>query len=173
MYYGALQISKDVDFLVDSDVENLSRLMGALDELQADRIAVPSFSKEYLDKGHAVHFRCKIPEAKDLRVDVMSKLRAMPSFDKLFQNREEVQLPSGEIVALMGRFDLVQAKKTQHEKDWPVISLLSELHYLNFRDAPNTERLDSGSMSLEAKLACWSFQKNFLLWLQMLLKSVL
>lgn len=90
VYYGALQISKDVDFLVDANEENLARLSTALKELKAERIAIPSFSKEHLDRGHSIHFRCKVPEAKDLRVDVMSKLRAMPDFESIYQNREEV-----------------------------------------------------------------------------------
>lgn len=161
VYYGALQISKDVDFLVDSDNENLARLSDALRELKAERIAVPSFSKEYLEKGHSIHFRCKIPEAKDLRVDVMSKLRAMPDFETLYDRREEVQLSTGEKVAIMGRLDLIQAKKTQRDKDWPVISRLAELHYLQHRQQPTADRLQFWFSELRSEEPLLELAKEF------------
>ena len=55
----------------------LERLRAALWELQAAVIAVPPLSLEQLRRGHAVHFRCRHPEAAGLRVDVMSKLRGV------------------------------------------------------------------------------------------------
>jgi hypothetical protein len=35
---------------------------------------------------------------------------------------------------VLGLRDLVQAKKTQRDKDWPMISRLVEVHYLNHRE---------------------------------------
>jgi hypothetical protein len=37
--------------------------------------------------------------------------------------------------------DLVQAKKTQREKDWPVIDALVEAHYRALGDEPIPERV--------------------------------
>jgi hypothetical protein len=69
--YGAVEFSRDADFAILASPENLDRLQGALDELQAEVIAVPPFAAEYLDRGHAVHFRCRHPDAPGFRVDVM------------------------------------------------------------------------------------------------------
>jgi hypothetical protein len=43
VFYGAAQVSKDIDFLVLAEAENFARLQVALETLQADRIAVPPF----------------------------------------------------------------------------------------------------------------------------------
>ena len=58
VFYGAAQVSKDIDVLVLAEPENFTRLQAALADLQADRIAVPPFDPAALARGHAVHFRC-------------------------------------------------------------------------------------------------------------------
>ena len=78
--YGAAEFSRDVDFAIFADAENLDRLRLALDELQASVIAVPPFEAKYLEMGLAVHFRCQHPEASKLRIDVMSKMRNVDPF---------------------------------------------------------------------------------------------
>ena len=70
-----------------AEPENFARLQAALAELQADRIAVPPFDPAALDRGHAVRFRCRVPAAEGLRVDVMTRLRAMPEFEVLWERR--------------------------------------------------------------------------------------
>lgn len=77
VFYGAAQVSKDIDFLVLAEPENFARLQGALAEVQADRVAVPPFDSATLARGHAVHFRCRAPGTEGLRVDVMTRLRSM------------------------------------------------------------------------------------------------
>jgi len=69
-------------------------------------VAVPPFRAEFLNRGHAVHFRCARDDVRDLRIDVM----ALP--------------------------DLVLAKKTQRDKDWPMIRRLVERHYDAHRGTP-------------------------------------
>ena len=59
VFYGAAQVSKDVDFVVFADADNFERLLRAFEELNAGRIAVPRFDPELLARGHAVHFRCQ------------------------------------------------------------------------------------------------------------------
>lgn len=49
--YGAAEFSRDVDFVVLADIDNLSRLQLALEELQATRIAVPPFESRYLQRS--------------------------------------------------------------------------------------------------------------------------
>jgi len=43
VFYGAAQFSKDVDLVLLASEENFSRLLAALGELNAKRIAVPRF----------------------------------------------------------------------------------------------------------------------------------
>ena len=61
--YGGAEFSRDTDIIVLCDDANLERLQTALDDLQADVIAVPPFEKRFLDMGLAVHFRCHHPDA--------------------------------------------------------------------------------------------------------------
>ena len=67
VFYGAAEFSRDSDFAILADAENLNRLRGALTELRAGVIAVPPFDVAYLQKGHAIHFKCRHPECDGLR----------------------------------------------------------------------------------------------------------
>ncbi len=58
--YGAAEFSRDTDIVTVADAENLRRLQAAVEELRADRIAVPPFERRFLEAGHAVHFRCQL-----------------------------------------------------------------------------------------------------------------
>ena len=60
VFYGAAQVSKDIDFLILADQENFNALLEALQKLDAHRIALPRFAPELLEKGHAVYFRCSL-----------------------------------------------------------------------------------------------------------------
>ncbi len=75
MFYGAAEFSRDTDLVVLAEPKNLERLRSALAELEADCIAVPPYDFEYLRRGHALHFRCRHPEAAGMWVDVMAVLR--------------------------------------------------------------------------------------------------
>ena len=81
------RFSRDTDFAIVADAANLARLRKALADLQAKPIAVPPFGIKYLRRGHAVHFRCQHPEAPRMRVDVMSRMRGVDSFEKLWRRR--------------------------------------------------------------------------------------
>jgi hypothetical protein len=129
VFYGAAEFSRDIDFAILADASNLNRWRKALAELQAEPIAVPPFQARFLRRGHALHFRCRHPQAWRLRVDVMSKMRGVDSFEKLWRRRAVVQLPDGTKCDLLSLPDLVQAKKTQRDKDWPMIRRLVEAHY--------------------------------------------
>ena len=141
VFYGAAQVSKDIDFLVLAEPENFTRLQAALAELQADRIAVPPFDPSALARGHAVHFRCRAPGAEGLRVDVMTRLRAMPEFHVVWERRTTFVGDDGVEYHLLCIPDLVQAKKTQRSKDWPVIELLVTIHYREHANAATDDRV--------------------------------
>src|ERR1700688_1452199 len=61
VFYGAAEISRDVDFAILADARNLARLKRALTALRAEPIAVPPFELRFLRRGHAIHFRCQHP----------------------------------------------------------------------------------------------------------------
>jgi len=139
--YGAAEFSRDTDFAILASSANLSRLRAALADLKAEVIAVPPFELKYLRKGHAIHFRCHASEAVGMRVDVMTKMRGVDSFAKLWHRRVTLQAEDDTSYELLSLPDLVKAKKTQRDKDWPMIRRLVEADYFNHREQPNQKRL--------------------------------
>jgi hypothetical protein len=127
--YGAAEFSRDIDLAILADPRNLSRLEKVLSDLRAEPIAVPPFHLKYLKRGHAIHFRCMDPEAVHIRIDIMSKMRGLEPFTKLWRRRTTLVLPGNLSCNLMSLPDLVKAKKTQRDKDWPMIRRLLEAHY--------------------------------------------
>ena len=55
VFYGAAEFSRDTDLAILASDDNLAHLRFALDELQAETIAVPDFEIAHLHRGHAVH----------------------------------------------------------------------------------------------------------------------
>lgn len=141
VFYGAAEFSRDTDLAILADVENLRRLQEAMSELQAAVIAVPSFEASHLHAGHAVHFRCSHPDALGMRVDIMSKMRGVDSFPSLWERRTTIELADSTTCDLLSLPDLVLAKKTQRDKDWPMIRRLVEAHYFAHRGDPNFDRI--------------------------------
>jgi hypothetical protein len=142
VFYGAAEFSRDTDIAILAETRNLQKLLQALNELQAKCIAVPPFSIRYLKRGHAIHFRCYHPTVKGIRLDVMSVMRGAAPFAKLWARRTTVETKSGEKYDLTSLPDLVQTKKTQRDKDWPMIRRLVEAHYVQHRKKPSPEQVD-------------------------------
>ena len=135
VFYGAAEFSRDTDLAILASAANALRLRRALDDLRAEVIAVPPFEIRYLRRGHAIHFRCHHPDAFRMRIDVMSRMRGVDPFPKLWARRTTIELPGGTICDLLSLPDLVQAKKTQRDKDWPMIRRLLEAHFFAHRQA--------------------------------------
>jgi len=133
--YGAAEFSRDTDLAILAAAENLQRLQNALAELQAERIAVPPFELRYLEMGLAVHFRCRLADCAGMRIDIMSKMRGVAAFSELWARRTTIESDQGSL-DLLSLPDLVQAKKTQRDKDWPVIARLVEASYFHQRLKP-------------------------------------
>lgn len=142
VFYGAAQVSKDIDFVILATNENLERLRRALDELEATRIAVPRFDPELLARGHAVHFRCRASGVEGLRVDVMTHLRELADFESLWDRRTVFADDDGHEFHLLSVPDLVIAKKTQRGKDWPMIDLLVTIHHRENAAQPRPDWID-------------------------------
>ena len=133
--YGAAEFSKDFDFVFLLEQKNLEQFDGFLKELDARVIAVPPFEARYLEKGHAIHFRAMAGEFAGIRIDIMSKLRGVDSFEALWARRTTAELLPGLAVDVLSLPDLVTAKKTQRDKDWPMIRRLVDADYIRRRGA--------------------------------------
>ncbi len=141
VFYGAAEFSRDCDIVIIADPDNLVRLSTALDELHATCIAIPPLDWQYLERGHAIHFRCQHLEARNIRLDVMTKMRGCDEFGALWERRTTLQNDDGTLYELLGIADLVKAKKTQRDKDWPMIRRLVDAHYDEFGNEPNDDRI--------------------------------
>ena len=139
--YGAAEFSRDSDFAILCDNDNLERLKKALNSLKAELIYVPPLEASYLEKGHVCHFRCKAKDVKNLRIDVISKLRGCDSFNKLWERKKTVSIKKGGIINVIGLKDLVQSKKTQRDKDWLMLKRLVENDILLNKNNTSTEKI--------------------------------
>jgi hypothetical protein len=138
VFYGAAEFSRDIDLAILCDFANLDAIRQVLGELDAECIAVPPFEKRYLDRGHAVHFRCRAPGVERLRIDMMASMRGVDDFPKLWDRRTSIQLDDLE-VDLMSLPDLVRAKRTQTDRDWPMTARLLESHYFQNKTCATSE----------------------------------
>jgi hypothetical protein len=90
-----------------------------------------------------------------MRVDVMTKMRGVAPFSRLWTRRTTIEV-NGATVDLMGLPDLVQAKKTQRDKDWPMIRRLVEVNYfaetieITQRSQERTSNPNRGLLSCKA-----------------------
>jgi hypothetical protein len=108
--------------------DNLDKLQDVLNRLQAKPIALPPLLPEFLEKGHAVHFRCLENLCAGTRLDIMSKMRNVENFDIIWERRTTVEA-YGLTIPVMSLPDLVKSKKTQRDKDWLMIKTLTETNY--------------------------------------------
>lgn len=141
VFYGAAEFSRDVDFAILAEPENLRRLQAALHELKAELIAIPAFEESYLHRGLAIHFRCQAPGVEGLRVDLMTVMRGVDPFPELWERRTTIAIDETE-ADLLSLPDLVKAKKTQRAKDWPMLERLIEAHWFQNRSDATPARID-------------------------------
>lgn len=137
--YGAAEFSRACDIAIICDERNLDRLRAALVELEAEPVALPPFEAEYLKRGHAIHFRCRTADVAGIRIDVMAKMRGVAPVEQLWPRRTTLEDDSGVRIELMALPDLVAAKKTQLDKDWPMLRRLVEAHYAQHQDVASDE----------------------------------
>jgi hypothetical protein len=142
IFYGGAEFSRDADVTLPASSENLRRLAGALKDLQASLIAVPPLAAEFLNRGHAVHFRCAHPEAQGIRIDLISRMRGVAPFNELWSRRTTVEVQPGEAYDIISLPDLVRSKKTQRDKDWPMIRRLVEANRYANSEHPTGEQVE-------------------------------
>ena len=149
VFYGAAEFSRDLDLLILADPANLEALRHALRDLDAESIAVSPFDPEFLEKGHTLHFRCRREDVAGLRIDVMSRYRGGQDFEELWQRRTTLEIEAEE-VDLLSLPDLVVAKKTQMDKDWPMLSRLIERAYFDLPLSPSELQIEFLLMELRS-----------------------
>src|SRR5207253_2031687 len=71
----------------------------------------------------------------------MAVLRNVDPFEQLWQRRTTMEIESGPVLELLSLPDLVLAKKTQRDKDWPMIRALVESHLSRHQDSPTPEQI--------------------------------
>ena len=71
----------------------------------------------------------------------MSKVRGLPDFDTLWSRRTTLET-ADETIEVLSLPDLVTAKKTQRDKDWPMITRLVEAHYAQHAQASEDAIID-------------------------------
>jgi len=142
VFYGAMEFSRDVDLAILDDLQNLERFQNALADLKAEQAYVPSLSADALQRGHAVHFRCQAPGVVNLRIDIMTKMRGVGPFQQLWERRTTIEDSEAGNYELLGLPDLVQAKKTQRDKDWPVVRRLLEADYASSLGKAELSRIE-------------------------------
>jgi hypothetical protein len=139
--YGAAEFSRDVDVAVAADDKNLARLRKALLELKAESVFVPPLGRDVLMQGHACHFRVPLGGTRGIRIDVMTVMHGCDSFEKLWKRRRRLRIPKVGMVGLLGLNDLVRAKKTQRDKDWPMVRRLVEADFDNRSRSPAKQQI--------------------------------
>jgi hypothetical protein len=145
--YGGAEFSRDLDLTIGINASNLEAVKKALGILKAETIFVPELIVNALQQGHACHFRCTAQNVESLRIDLMAKMRGCPDFDVLWEERTIIALPEIGEIGVLSLPHLVLAKKTQREKDWPMIRLLIE-----------ADISQAGNTFEQGKIAFWLLQ---------------
>ncbi len=135
--YGGAEFSRDLDLCVVVDAANQQALHTAFEQLLAEQIFVPGLEAAALERGHACHFRCHADGVAGLRIDLMTRLRGCPPFDEMWRRRAVIALAEVGEVGVLALMDLVCAKKTQRDKDWPMIRRLIEADVLQAGTTPS------------------------------------
>jgi hypothetical protein len=141
VFYGAAEFSRDTDLTLLASDDNLALLRGALRDLRARRIAVPPFERHFLLRGHAIHFRCYHPDALKMRIDIMAVMRGVDQFALLWDRRTHLVDEDGQHYEVISLQDLIRSKKTQRDKDWPMIRRLVEADYVT-REVPSEKDME-------------------------------
>ncbi len=139
VFYGAAEFSRDTDLALLASDDNLALLRAALRDLHARRIAVPPFEQQFLLRGHAIHFRCYHPDALNMRIDIMAVMRGVDPFDLLWERRAHLIDDDNQHYELISLQDLVRSKKTQRDKDWPMIRRLVEADFVAHEKPSETD----------------------------------
>ncbi len=123
--YGAATFSEDIDLWVDPEQDNLDRLRQALHACRATYYKLtPPLLAEYAVRHHGFHFLLPA-EGGGLPgfLDVMGYPPRVGTFADAFNRSRVFDTDWGRLPSV-GIPDLVELKKTQRPRDYPIISRL-------------------------------------------------
>jgi hypothetical protein len=137
--YGAATFSEDVDVWVNPTQENMGRFQRALSASRARYYRLtPPFTADFASRHHGFHFVLPDPDSgSDVYLDVMGCPPRVGSFTDAKQRARDFDTRWG-CLHTVGVTDLVEIKKTQRARDYPIISRLA-LRYLEDRGAECTD----------------------------------
>ena len=139
--YGGAEFSRDIDLSISVQPKNLVAVKKTLSRLKAQAVFFPDLDADALRRGHACHFRCHAEGVEGLRIDLMTRMRGCPDFDELWERRSIVELPGIGEIGLLSLADLLSAKKTQREKDWPMIRRLIETDMIQHLEKASAQKI--------------------------------
>jgi hypothetical protein len=136
--YGAATFSEDVDLWIDPESENLERTKRALRASEASYYKLtPPLNSHFAERHHCFHFT--VPDDNGsilLYLDVMACPPRVGSFEEA-RHRCSVFETEWGALNTVSIVDLVELKKTQRARDYPIISRLA-LAFLEQRGATAT-----------------------------------
>ncbi len=141
--YGAATFSEDVDLWVAPSEQNFDRFKAALRQSQARYYKLtPALTVAHAVDRHGFHFVVPSPEdGLEIFLDVMGCPPRVGGFDAAFAASRDIETRWGNLHTV-GIKELVELKKTQRPKDYPIISRLA-LAWFDERAAdPTTEDLE-------------------------------
>ncbi len=124
--YGAATFSEDVDLWVQPTESNLERFRLALRASQARYYKLtPALTVAHAAEGHGFHFVVPDPEGgAEVFVDVMGFPPRVGSFELARAGARDIETRWGTLHTV-GIKELVELKKTQRPRDYPIISRLA------------------------------------------------
>lgn len=140
--YGAATFSEDIDLWVEPSAENLERCTRALRAAGARYYKLtPPFTAEFAARHHGFHFTLPDEtEGVDAFLDVMGCPPRVGDFAAA-RTRARVFDTAWGALRTVGIVDLVELKKTQRPRDYPVISRLAVALVQELGDAASSEEL--------------------------------
>lgn len=122
--YGAATFSEDVDLWVESSAANLKRLEGALRASGARYYKLtPPLTSSYALAHHGFHFTLPMQDGSVAYLDVMGSPPRVDAFDTAAARARCFETEWGPLPTVSIP-DLVELKKTQRPRDYPIISRL-------------------------------------------------
>jgi hypothetical protein len=123
--YGAATFSEDIDLWVNPTASNFDRFRAALQRSQATYYKLtPPLSVEHAVRHHGFHFVLpRTADQADVFIDVMGCPPRVSSFEAARASARQFETPWGSLPTL-GIAELVELKKTQRPRDYPIIGRL-------------------------------------------------
>jgi hypothetical protein len=122
--YGAATFSEDIDLWVEPTEANLQRLLQAFREVGARYYKLtPPVTPANAARHHGFHFVISQDDS-EVFIDVMGAPPRVKSFDEACAAAQSFETPWGRLQTV-GIRELVELKKTQRARDYPIISRLA------------------------------------------------